>query len=151
MTADPDPPFVSIWNDVVAELNGDTTPQQRAWLKLVQPLVITEGFALLSVPTPFVQNEIERHLREPIVSALSRRLGQRVELGVRIAMPSPSDEADMPDSHLEPAPLDTDEVDDDRAARVNVEESWPTYFSNPQPSAATLAARALRMNMRRRP
>ena len=23
MTTDPDPPFVAIWNDVVAELNGD--------------------------------------------------------------------------------------------------------------------------------
>src|SRR5262249_60590371 len=83
LTADPDPPFVAVWNNVVAELNGDTdtgglrngdstvptlTPQQRAWLKLVQPLVIAEGFALLSVPTPFVQNEIERHLREPIIS-----------------------------------------------------------------------------------
>ena len=80
MTADPDPPFVAVWNTVVAELNGEhppsaavngdvtiptLTPQQRAWLKLVKPLVITEGFALLSVPTPFVQNEIERHLREP--------------------------------------------------------------------------------------
>ena len=85
MTADPDPPFVAVWNDVVAELNGDTTqsdtvagsssaapiltPQQRAWLQLVKPLVIAEGFALLSVPTPFVQNEIERHLREPIIKA----------------------------------------------------------------------------------
>ena len=108
MTADPDPPFVAVWNNVVAELNGDPdtgetlngdstlptlTPQQRAWLKLVQPLVIAEGFALLSVPTPFVQNEIERHLREPIINALSRQLGQRVELGVRIAAPT-SDELD---------------------------------------------------------
>ena len=102
MTPDPEPPFVPIWNDVVAELNGDTradgapydgaaalTRQQRAWLKLVKPLVIAEGFALLSVPTPFVQNEIERHLREPIIASLSRRLGQRVELGVRIETPGP--------------------------------------------------------------
>ena len=80
-------------------MNGDAdlpilTPQQRAWLKLVKPLVITEGFALLSVPTPFVQNEIERHLREPIISALSRQLGQRVELGVRIAAPEADDNED---------------------------------------------------------
>src|SRR6185312_16332324 len=101
LTADPDPPFVALWNTVVTELNGATdltnggtprpmlTPQQRAWLKLVRPLVMTEGFALLSVPTPFVQNEIERHLREPIVAALSSHLGHRVELAVRIAAPSP--------------------------------------------------------------
>ena len=142
MTADPDPPFVAVWNNVVAELNGDTdtggilnvdstlptlTPQQRAWLKLVQPLVITEGFALLSVPTPFVQNEIERHLREPIISALSRQLGQRVELGVRIASPA----SDEPDDGLNGlATTEPDEVDDDSEALASAEESWPTYFTN---------------------
>jgi chromosomal replication initiator protein len=142
LTADPDPPFVAVWNNVVAELNGDTdtggilngdstlptlTPQQRAWLKLVQPLVITEGFALLSVPTPFVQNEIERHLREPIITALSRQLGQRVELGVRIAGPA-SDEPDDGGNGL--AATDPDEVDDDSEALASAEESWPTYFTN---------------------
>ncbi|TPG35100.1 chromosomal replication initiator protein DnaA [Mycolicibacterium hodleri] len=145
MTADADP-FVAIWNDVVAELNGDMapdpttgiapgftspilTPQQRAWLKLVKPLVLAEGFALLSVPTPFVQNEIERHLREPIVSSLSRRLGQRVELGVRIATPEPDARADsLPES---------DEVDDDKEALASAEESWPTYFTNRQQNSPT--------------
>jgi chromosomal replication initiator protein len=144
LTADPDPPFVAIWNDVVAELNGDgprdgaptpgftpvgLTAQQRAWLKLVKPLVIAEGFALLSVPTPFVQNEIERHLREPIISSLSRRLGQRVELGVRIATPDPeSEHDDEPVSG--PVLPDSDEVDDDEEALASAEESWPTYFTN---------------------
>ncbi|WP_193045296.1 chromosomal replication initiator protein DnaA [Mycolicibacterium baixiangningiae] len=147
MTADPDPPFVAVWNTVVAELNGDPashgvrngdgalptlTPQQRAWLKLVKPLVITEGFALLSVPTPFVQNEIERHLREPIITALSRHLGQRVELGVRIATPSPEDD-DPPPSPVVPDP---DEVDEDTEARVSAEESWPRYFSRPPETPA---------------
>ncbi|BBZ25714.1 hypothetical protein MMAD_00090 [Mycolicibacterium madagascariense] len=139
MTADPDPPFVAIWNDVVTELNGDfgsdsatgaaipnLTPQQRAWLKLVKPLVIAEGFALLSVPTPFVQNEIERHLREPIISSLSRRLGQRVELGVRIETPAPDAGTELP---LDGLP-DPDEVDDDEEALASAEESWPSYFTN---------------------
>ncbi|MDY6869835.1 MAG: chromosomal replication initiator protein DnaA [Actinomycetota bacterium] len=139
MTAVPDPPFVAVWNNVVAELNGDPaagprngdgalptlTPQQRAWLKLVKPLVLTEGFALLSVPTPFVQNEIERHLREPIVTALSRHLGQRVELGVRIATPSTADD------NPPPPPVIVDEVDEDTEARVSAEETWPRYFSRP--------------------
>ncbi len=113
MTADPAPDFVSVWGSVVAELHGETdaalgaeplTPQQRAWLKLVRPLTIAEGFALLSVPSLFVQNEIERHLRNPIVEALSRRLGQRIELGVRIdpvATPLP----DSPDGSDGQAPV----------------------------------------------
>lgn len=163
MTADPDPPFVAVWNSVVAELNGDheggrqgnsslpaLTPQQRAWLKLVKPLVIAEGFALLSVPTPFVQNEIERHLREPIVTALSRKLGQRVELGVRIATPPDEPDDPGPDSAHDPAPLsvDTDEIDDDREAKVNAEESWPTYFSSPQQDPAAADGNAVNLNRR---
>jgi chromosomal replication initiator protein len=161
LTADPDAPFVAVWNDVVAELNGDNglfgqnggtggpalTPQQRAWLKLVKPLVITEGFALLSVPTPFVQNEIERHLREPIISVLSRHLGQRVELGVRIATPDPDD---VEESAPLPPPVahDADEVDDDREARVSAAESWPTYFSRPPQSVSSSDADAVSLNRR---
>ncbi|WP_102145523.1 chromosomal replication initiator protein DnaA [Mycobacterium hubeiense] len=164
MTADPDPPFVAVWNNVVAELNGEIdpsannnggpaaphlTPQQRAWLKLVKPLVMTEGFALLSVPNPFVQNEIERHLREPIVTALSRQLGQRVELGVRIAEPT-ADEVDddpPPDSDAG-SPPDPDEVDEDREAQASAEESWPSYFG-PRPSShPSDEANAVNLNRR---
>ncbi len=149
MTADPDPPFVAIWNKVVAELNGDSpyqgpfngdsadpllTPQQRAWLKLVRPLVITEGFALLSVPTPFVQNEIERHLREPIINSLSRHLGQRVELGVRIATPDP--DADDYEASIDASP-DPDEVDEDEEALASAEEAWPSHFTNRSQSSAS--------------
>ncbi|WP_304106366.1 chromosomal replication initiator protein DnaA [Mycolicibacterium bacteremicum] len=145
MTADPESSFVTVWNNVVAELNGETpfgetvdggprettlTAQQRAWLKLVRPLVITEGFALLSVPTAFVQNEIERGLREPIIAALSRQLGQRVELGVRIATPEPDDEPEPPQDSA-----DTEEVDDDLEALASAEASWPTYFNRSQNTA----------------
>jgi chromosomal replication initiator protein len=159
LTADPDPPFVAVWNNVVAELNGDTaapgprngegalptlTPQQRAWLKLVKPLVITEGFALLSVPTPFVQNEIERHLREPIITALSRHLGQRVQLGVRIATPSPEDDNPPPS----PVIVDVDEVDEDTEARVSAEETWPRYFSRPPETPAAEDPNAVSLNRR---
>src|SRR6201996_7536008 len=105
---DPGSGFTAVWNAVVSELNGESidgittnrstlvtplTPQQRAWLNLVHPLTIVEGFALLSVPSSFVQNEIERHLRAPITDALSRRLGQQIQLGVRIA-PPPDDAED---------------------------------------------------------
>jgi chromosomal replication initiator protein len=139
LTNDPGPDFASVWNSVVAELNGDgdwsesetplspgLTPQQRAWLKLVQPLTIAEGFALLSVPSPFVQNEIERHLRTPIVEALSRRLGQRVELGVRI---EPSDGPDDSLDHDIPlTEFDLDNLDEDRAPAPAEQDNWPNYI-----------------------
>ena len=128
MTDDPGSGFTTVWNAVVSELNGEPTadgvpptaplsitpltPQQRAWLNLVQPLTIVEGFALLSVPSSFVQNEIERHLRTPITDALSRRLGQQIQLGVRIA-PPPEDADDRcfppPDTFTNPKrPSDDD-------------------------------------------
>ena len=149
---------------MVAELNGDTdrpatvngdsspptlTPQQRAWLKLVKPLVITEGFALLSVPTPFVQNEIERHLREPIIEALSRQLGQRVELGVRIAAPTGEEADDGVNGFTTGAgPTESDEVDEDSEALASAEESWPSYFSTRPLDTAASDANAISLNRR---
>ena len=102
MTADRST-FGEIWLRVVAELNDDDaardheplTRQQKAWLSLVQPLTLAEGFALLAVPTPLVQEQIERNLRDTIRSVLSRHLGQNVDLGVRISTP-PSDGAPDP-------------------------------------------------------
>jgi chromosomal replication initiator protein len=164
LTADPDPPFVAVWNNVVAELNGDTdsgetlngdttiptlTPQQRAWLKLVQPLVIAEGFALLSVPTPFVQNEIERHLREPIITALSRQLGQRVELGVRIAAPAANETDEGVNGFAAAAAsAEPDEVDEVSEALASAEESWPTYFSNRPQGVPSGEPTAVNLNRR---
>ncbi|BBZ78519.1 chromosomal replication initiator protein DnaA [Mycolicibacterium anyangense] len=145
MTDDPGSAFATVWSSVVAELNGDgdrdshggngsgpdspLTPQQRAWLKLVQPLTIVEGFALLSVPSSFVQNEIERHLRTQIVEALSRRLGHRVELGVRIAPPTENEDDDVIPVDPMAAESDLDEVDEDREALASAHETWPTYFT----------------------
>jgi chromosomal replication initiator protein len=153
---DSSPDFTAVWRLVVSELNGDAgpggeaaadhpvsvldpplTPQQRAWLKLVQPLTIAEGFALLSVPSPFVQNEIERHLRIPIIDALSRRLGQRIELGVRI---EPGPDGSGEDARADGA-AEADEVDDDHEALASAHESWPGYFTErPSGSAADAAA-----------
>ncbi|GBE63985.1 chromosomal replication initiator protein DnaA [Mycobacterium sp. MFM001] len=153
-----------MWNAVVSELNGDMdgngapingepyvaplTPQQRAWLNLVQPITIVEGFALLSVPSSFVQNEIERHLRTHITDALSRRLGHQIELGVRIA-PPPADDTDTDTASLpEDLAVDTDEVDEDREALASAHESWPTYFTERPPSNDTAAAGGTSLNRR---
>ncbi|OBH57065.1 chromosomal replication initiation protein DnaA [Mycobacterium mantenii] len=156
MADDPGSSFTTVWNAVVSELNGEPTadgmavnrttlvtpltPQQRAWLNLVRPLTIVEGFALLSVPSSFVQNEIERHLRAPITDALSRRLGQQIQLGVRIA-PPPDDVEDALIPPAEPFPesdpsfggdgpaVDTEEAFENSETVGDTQPGWPNYFT----------------------
>jgi chromosomal replication initiator protein len=162
LTEDPGSSFATVWNAVVSELNGEVatdspltngepyssplTPQQRAWLNLVQPLTIVEGFALLSVPSSFVQNEIERHLRAQITEALSRRLGQQIELGVRIS-PLTTDESDDGAAHDEPI-VDSDEIDEDREALASAHQNWPTYFTERPHSVDPEAAGGTSLNRR---
>ncbi|OJZ64783.1 chromosomal replication initiation protein DnaA [Mycobacterium paraffinicum] len=166
MTDDPGSGFTTVWNAVVSELNGESTPdglaanrttlitpltpQQRAWLNLVQPLTIVEGFALLSVPSSFVQNEIERHLRAPITDALSRRLGQQIQLGVRIAppdeevddalIPQPEPFAQPEASSVDDDAIDIVEADENGEVADNAQQSWPNYFTErPHPTDPAVA------------
>ncbi|MEU2256431.1 chromosomal replication initiator protein DnaA [Nocardia xishanensis] len=89
--------LATVWPEVIAELTTGSddgsiaavTRAQQAWLKLVKPITVAQGFALLSVPSSLAQEAIERDLREPILRSLARRLGPQVEgLGVRIAAPA---------------------------------------------------------------
>src|SRR5437899_5571637 len=67
--------LTAVWPEVVAELttgsaDGAIPPvsnAQKAWLGLVKPLTVAQGFALLSVPSSLAQEAIERDLREPIL------------------------------------------------------------------------------------
>ncbi|WP_026918082.1 chromosomal replication initiator protein DnaA [Gordonia shandongensis] len=87
--------FGDIWNAVVDELSSaggsldgePLTRQQKAWLSLVRPLTMTEGFALLAVPSALVQEQIERNLRDTVRTTLSRHLGQGVDIAVRVEEP----------------------------------------------------------------
>ncbi|MBF6356771.1 chromosomal replication initiator protein DnaA [Nocardia higoensis] len=88
--------LATVWPEVIAELTTGSadgsipavTRAQQAWLKLVKPITVAQGFALLSVPSSLAQEAIERDLREPILRSLGRMLGPQVEgLGVRIAAP----------------------------------------------------------------
>ena len=101
------------------------------------------------MPTSFVQNEIERHLREPIITALSRQLGQRVELGVRIAGPTPEEPDEgagaVVDTYIE---TDMDEIDEVSEALASAEESWPTYFSTGPHHSPASDADAISLNRR---
>ena len=146
--------FTLLWEAVVAELNRDAavggivqpilTPQQKAWLKLVRPIAIVEGFALLSVPSSFVQNEIERHLRGYITDALGRRLGSQIELGVRIAPGEDAEPARLAD---DVAPDPRDEDPDEDGLLTDTQNSWPSYFSE-RPSDESVVADGASLNRR---
>src|SRR6202046_4385685 len=164
LTEDPGSSFATVWSAVVSELNGELatdsaplngepyvpplTPQQRAWLNLVQPLTIVEGFALLAVPSSFVQNEIERHLRTQITEALSRRLGQQIELGVRISPLAGDESDDAIGAGIDEPISDLDEVDEDGGALASAHQNWPSYFSERPHSTAADAAAGLSLNRR---
>jgi chromosomal replication initiator protein len=164
LTEDPGSSFATVWSAVVSELNGELatdsaalngepyvpplTPQQRAWLNLVQPLTIVEGFALLAVPSSFVQNEIERHLRTQITEALSRRLGQQIELGVRISPLAGDEEGDGIGAGIDLPISDLDEIDEDGEALASAHQNWPSYFSERPQGTAADAAAGLSLNRR---
>ncbi|GLZ54925.1 chromosomal replication initiator protein DnaA [Actinomycetospora sp. NBRC 106378] len=81
------------WADVVLELTSPSTDpadraplsaQQRAWIRVTRPLGLLDDTALLAAPSEFAKEAIERALRDPIVDALSRRIGRPVQLAVRV-------------------------------------------------------------------
>jgi chromosomal replication initiator protein len=162
VTADPpNPPFDAVWNAVVAELDGGTgsfgpntggsswselTKQQRAWLKLVKPLVLTEGFALLSVPSSFVQNEIERQLRDPISVALTRHLGQHVELAVRVAAPAQDEPFEEPLTSV--AASSATYADESDETLETPAQTWPTQFTSRLHDSVASEANAVSLNRR---
>ncbi|MBK1784565.1 chromosomal replication initiator protein DnaA [Prauserella cavernicola] len=84
-----------VWEQVVRELSdGTLSPQQRAWMRVTRPIGLLDGTALLAAPSDFAKEAIERALREPITTALSRRLGREVSLAVKVdtteSAPAPS-------------------------------------------------------------
>ncbi|MDU7192996.1 chromosomal replication initiator protein DnaA [Lawsonella clevelandensis] len=99
-----------IWGQVLDELetasanpystSPSLSPQQRAWLKLVEPIQYTNGFALLSAPNTFAKEAIERTLHEPITCALEKFLGEEVTLAVKVIEKTPATSADPNDSHV---------------------------------------------------
>lgn len=169
-------PLTAVWPEVVSELtagsaDGDIASMsnaQKAWLSLVIPITVAQGFALLSVPSSLAQEAIERDLREPILRSLGRRLGPQIEgLGVRIAPPAvpeserpggtprharplrhersteleTDDEPGPPPLPPEPAAPTSEQSDE---PVVNLPDSWPSYFaSSTEATAPTSVAASL--------
>ena len=106
-----DQQLAALWSDIVSELltlserpnsNGPTlTHQQRAYLQLVTPVMLVDGYVILAAPHPTAKAVIENSLGTHITALLSRKLNTTCTLAVSIQQPAP---AEVPSE--QPRPLD---------------------------------------------
>ena len=88
----------ALWRDLVRELlqlserpNSSVptlTHQQRAYLQLVSPVVLVDGYVVLSAPHAAAKTVIEESLAPHITALLQSRLGTPFALAVSIAAPA---------------------------------------------------------------
>lgn len=113
------------------ELASDDNPvlsrQQQAWLRLVQPIAVLNGFAMIAAPSTIARDNIESVLRGPITRALSSQLGEPVDLAVKV------------DTSLAGAQVS---VDEDGAPDIDVDE---IYRSESEHEVSEQAPRPTRM------
>src|SRR5699024_12744839 len=64
--------------------NPALSRQQQAWLRLVQPIAVVNGFSILTAPSAFARDNIESILRGPITRPLSTQLGEPIDLAVKV-------------------------------------------------------------------
>jgi chromosomal replication initiator protein len=80
-----DEDLTNVWARSLADLaDMQIEPHQRAWLQLTRPLGLVETTALIAAPNEFVKEQLETRLRALITNALSRELGQNIQLAVTI-------------------------------------------------------------------
>lgn len=94
-----DQPIEALWRDIVAELLTlserpssaipTLTPQERAYLQLVRPVMLVDGYAILSTPHAAAKSVIEDNLAPHITALLTRHLGRPCSLAVSVQQPAP--------------------------------------------------------------
>ncbi|OEX92144.1 chromosomal replication initiation protein DnaA [Corynebacterium sp. BCW_4722] len=97
----------ALWHAVVEELLNlseqpmstvpTLTPQQRAYLRLLKPVVLVDGYALISAPHAAAKNVIEESLAPHLTTLLSTHTGTPVALAVSVAAPVEPEPEPEPD------------------------------------------------------
>jgi chromosomal replication initiator protein len=77
--------FPTIWRRALDALDATgVTPQQRAFVRLVRPVGLLDGTALLFAPNDLTKEVLEQRMRQPIIDLLSAELGRPVRLAVTV-------------------------------------------------------------------
>jgi chromosomal replication initiator protein len=73
-----------IWERTLSTLADDAaiSPQQRAFVSLTVPRVLTGANIMLAAPNEFTRNVLESHLKPHVVAALSKVLGREMDVQV---------------------------------------------------------------------
>ena len=92
----------ALWRDIVAELlnlserpNSHVptfSPGDRAYLQLVKPVMLVDGYCILSAPHTAAKNVVENNLGPYIVELLSHHMGQPCNLAVSVNTPAASEQ-----------------------------------------------------------
>ncbi|MDN8594281.1 MULTISPECIES: chromosomal replication initiator protein DnaA [unclassified Corynebacterium] len=92
----------ALWQDIVAELlnlserpNSHVptfSPGDRAYLQLVKPVMLVDGYCILSAPHTAAKNVVENNLGPYIVELLSHHMGQPCNLAVSVNTPAASEQ-----------------------------------------------------------
>jgi len=77
--------FPSIWQRALSALDSvGITPQHRAFVRLVKPVGLLDGTALLAAPNDLTKEFLEQRMRDAITTVLARDLGHPVRLAVTV-------------------------------------------------------------------
>ncbi len=120
-----------VWPGVLTEVNsGSVSPHQRGILSLIRPVGMVGNTVVLAVPNDFTKDSVETKHRGPLVSALGRGLGRRIQLALTV------------DSAMAPGPDDatTDVVAD--ATYAETEPARPARPSGPAGEATRVPQQA---------
>ena len=124
----------ALWQDIVAELlnlserpNSHVptfSPGDRAYLQLVKPVMLVDGYCILSAPHAAAKNVVENNLGPYIVELLSHHMGQPCNLAVSVNAPAPA-AAPAPEQQVQQPAQHTQHTDSSA-------DDWYSTYSEPQ-------------------
>ena len=147
--------LATVWPQAVTTLTTTLTKQHGAWLSMASPVGLLGNTALLSAPTDYAKDAIERHLRDPITATLSEHACRCRSRWRSPWWPIPRSTAPTPAQRLVRPPPgrtrttpagDADDEDDGGRPRCPV-AVWPTYTGRREPpeSVADQAQREVQL------
>ncbi|WKK62585.1 chromosomal replication initiator protein DnaA [Corynebacterium sp. P8-C1] len=140
----------ALWQDIVAELlnlserpNSHVptfSPGDRAYLQLVKPVMLVDGYCILSAPHAAAKNVVENNLGPYIVELLSHHMGQPCNLAVSVNTPAASEQQAPAQTPAQPQRTDSSADDwystySEPAFPTAAQQQPPTRPANPSPLA----------------